>query len=136
MKRSSIARTSGLARAEKPLSRSEALGRGNGRLSRSKPQKAILSPETALAVYTRQHGRCACGCGGTIAPFPIGYHHIFPKAKWPELADVPENVVGLTANCHANHETFARRLHREVIHTAEPLAATEKMRSYLERTYA
>ena len=55
---------------------------------------------------------------------------------WPELVDVAENVLGVTADCHANHESGARRLTLEAVAVALPLATTGPMRSYLERTYA
>src|SRR5256885_2214697 len=62
------------------------------------------------SVKARQGGGGGGGCGGRIAPFPIGYHHVLPKAKWPTLADNSLNIVGVTADCHANHETRAKPL--------------------------
>ena len=102
---------------------------------RRKAKRVGLSPETAACVYARQKGLCCCGCGGRIAPFPMGYHHIWPKAKWPSLIDVSANIAGVGADCHASHETAARRLPRASIAFAEVLAATHEMRSYLDRTY-
>lgn len=88
-------------------------------------------------VVARQHGLCACGCGGKIAPAPIGFHHVLPKGdrKWPELIDVAENVVGLTADCHANHETAARRLTRQAVAIVELLDLDARQLGYLARTY-
>jgi hypothetical protein len=86
-------------------------------------------------VRARQLGLCACGCGGKIAPAPIGYHHIFPKHKWPDLLDIAENVVGLTMNCHAAHETAAKRLKRTAVAVVEQLPLDARQLSYLDRTY-
>lgn len=97
--------------------------------------KPKVSADTVRAVARRTRGRCACGCGGRIAPFPIGYHHVFEKARWPELTDVAENIVGVTADCHANHETASKRLPRAAVAIAEALARTGPMQSYLEREY-
>ncbi len=39
-----------------------------------------------------------------IHPFPnypaTQYHHIFPQSNFPEIADVPENIIALTPNQH------------------------------------
>lgn len=86
-------------------------------------------------VHARQLGLCACGCGGKIAAGPIGWHHVLPKHKWPELIDVAENVVGVTANCHANHETAAKRLTLEAVDAVLGLNLDEQQRGYLGRTY-
>lgn len=86
-------------------------------------------------VKARTKGMCACHCGQRIAVGPIGFHHVFPKARWPELADTPENVVGVAASCHAGHELASRRLPRRAVRVAEPLAHSHAMRSYFARTY-
>lgn len=99
-------------------------------------QRERVSERTVRTVYERQLGYCGCGCGRRIARGLIGYHHVFPKAKWPELVDHPDNGVGVAADCHANHETASRRLPRRAVKLAERLAAgNPRMEAYLEETY-
>lgn len=124
-----------MSRATAPLSRSAPIGKGNGRRRASAAPRAVLSLETCQVVYRRQKGLCICGCGHRIAPFPIGYHHILPKAKWPELIDVAENVVGTAADCHANHETAAKRLTLVHVACVAAVGLDEQQRAYLTRTY-
>lgn len=117
------------------LKRSSSLRRANAPQRRGKAPREGLGRDTAGVVYRRQNGLCCCGCGDPIAPFPIGYHHVFPKAKWPSLVDVAANVAGTAENCHANHEAASRRLPRWAIAFAEGLAVSPAMRSYLDRIY-
>lgn len=130
-----LKRMTPLARPTKPLSRSKGLKRTMRHASPSKAQRAVLSVSTMAVVHARQLGLCACGCGGKIAAVPIGYHHVLPKHKWPELIDVAENVVGVTANCHANHETRAKGLARVAVSLVERLPLDSRQVNYLERTY-
>ncbi len=120
----------------KPLARKSSLSRvgAAGRRRKADPRDRV-SEATIVAVRARQGGLCACGCGRPIAPFPIGYHHVFPKAKWPSLIDVAGNLVGVSAQCHASHETAARRLPRSAVACAEIFAATPQMRRYLDAVY-
>lgn len=96
-----------------------------------------MSREVCERVRYRQRGKCACGCGRRIAPFPIGFHHVFPKGDrmWPELVNEPRNIVGLAADCHANHETGMTRLPRSAVAIAEALVADARMGRYLETHY-
>lgn len=104
-------------------------------LRRQRRQRPLLSPETCGIVAARQHGYCICGCHRRIAQYPIGFHHLLPKQIWPELAVEPDNVVGVAAVCHANHETAARRLPRSACVRIERLARIPTVASYLDRTY-
>lgn len=88
---------------------------------------------TMGAVIRRQEG--VCRCGAPIAAPPVGYHHVFSKARWPELIDVAANIIGVCADCHANHESAAKRLPRDAIAVAEELASTPPMQAYLDRVY-
>lgn len=115
--------------------RSTELRRDTPRGRARRAAKPRLSEEVALVVYKRQDGKCACGCGRVIAPFPIGFHHVFPKQRWPELINVAVNVIGVAADCHANHETGMTRLPRSAVVRAEQLASDPPMRRYLENTY-
>lgn len=130
-----LRRKSGLSRENAGPKRSKGLAKGSGRLKQTRRQKARVSPETVAIVKARQRGRCACGCGRPIAPFPIGYHHTFPKSRWPSLTDIAANIVGLSENCHANHETGAKRLSRQAVAVALPLIADGSMERFIERTY-
>ena len=136
MKRSALKRTASLKRTGAALARRTPLAKGKALRPGKRRQKAQMSRTTAGIVASRQHGLCACGCGEPIGPFPIGFHHVFPKAQFPALADIAENIVGLAENCHANHEARSHRLARSVVAPAEMLAATWPMRNYLARTYA
>lgn len=91
-----------------------------------------MSFDTRMIAFARTEGYCACGCG-KVATDP---HHIFPKQRWPELVDEPDNVVAVYRPCHAAHENAHHRFSRSVCATAERLAVTEPMKAYLNRTYA
>src|ERR1039457_3372305 len=108
-------------------------------LKRSRPKpKPWMSAETRDIAFWRSGGYCACGCGKPVEPDnPACFHHVLPKGtgKWPELADEPDNVVALAVDCHANQEAGSKRLSRKVIASAERLAVTPQMKSFLARTY-
>lgn len=142
MKRTPLARSS-LSRAKAPLKPSKPLNRGSGRLGRKWREKPVLSGETREAVIAAHElkgrglgFRCACRCGRVVDPRnPACWHHIYAKHKFPELFDMPANLVLLAVDCHSSHETAIRRLSRSVIASAEVLATTPQRESYLERTY-
>ena len=98
-------------------------------------RKPQVSKDTIRRVFLRTRGLCCCGCGRSIAPFPMGYHHVWPKARWPDLTDEERNIVGVSEDCHANHESAARRLPRAAIAIAERLPQTPQMERYLDSTY-
>lgn len=128
MKRTRLARKTPLARSKPPK-------RGSGLKPGRRRERPVLSAETASIVHVRQGGKCACGCGQKIAAGPIGWHHALPKHLYPELIDVAENVVGVAATCHANHESGSRRLPRSAVMPVEGLILTGPMRAYLDRIY-
>lgn len=132
MKPGELKRNPAQVRRWQQRSRTKALKGGN-----ANPPRTRWPPREALkVVWLRTGGLCCCGCGEPIAPFPLGYHHTFPKAMWPELSAVLDNIVGVAANCHANQETGFRRLPRKAVACVEHLATTGRMKSYLERSYA
>lgn len=119
-------------RSRKPLERGELKPRPPA----PKPKEQRMDKDVCAQVFWRQQGKCVCGCGRRIAPFPIGYHHILPRQRWPELTNEPDDIVGVAADCHANHETGTTRLPRSACALAERLAICEPRRaSYLNRTY-
>jgi len=63
-------------------------------------------------------------------------HHVFPKQKWPELKWEPDNIIPVCRKCHADHEVAYRRLPRAAVKPAERLATDDRMKAYLDRTYA
>jgi len=84
-------------------------------------------------VHLRTGGHCACGCGkpaSITAP-----HHVFPKSRWPELLNEPDNLIAANADCHARHETAFKRFPRYAIRRAERLASTPAMKAYLDSHY-
>lgn len=97
--------------------------------------KEWLQISTCREVLERQEGFCICGCGRQVAPYPLGYHHVFPKARWPELVNEADNIVGVAGDCHANHEAGSTRLPRRACDRAERLACSPPMEDYLTRTY-
>lgn len=113
-----------------------ALKRTELKQRRRKP-KPRLREETALLVFARQAGGCGCGhdCRLPISPGAIGYHHVFPKSKYPRLVDEADNVLGVNELCHAEHEGRKRKITRAAVARAERLATTGPMESYLDRTY-
>lgn len=102
-------------------------------LRRARRKKARVSPETLRVAFARTGGACAAGCGRR-AEDP---HHCFPKqaSRWPNLVDVPENVIGLCRSCHAEHEAVTRRIPRSAIACAEGLVRDYRMAAYLDRVY-
>lgn len=131
LKRSELRRKTPLGPQKDALRRSKPLARAKGRLARSKAQKPRLSQETRAKAFARTTGLCGCGCGRPADDA----HHIFPKQKWPELADVLENILPAARFCHEGHESAMHRFSRGAVAGAEPLATTSSMRAYLQRTY-
>lgn len=97
--------------------------------------KPRLGLSTCQQVWERQGAFCVCGCGRPISPYPLGYHHVFPKQRWPELVNEADNIVGVFGDCHAAHETGHRRLPRRACGRAERLASSPAMEDYLTLTY-
>lgn len=120
-----------------PIDKPQPRTKTPSRLSRRVKPKAKLSAATRALVWHRSGGRCACGCGGQVDPLnPACWHHVFPKQSYPELIDNPDNIVLVTVDCHANHETAAKRLPMRVTRHAARLAEHDPaMRAYLTRTY-
>jgi hypothetical protein len=90
-----------------------------------------MSNATRAIAKERTGGLCACGCGG----YGWSPHHVFPRQRWPELIDEPDNVIYLDPGCHANHESGSRRVPRSAIRCSEHLARTEPMKRYLDSVY-
>ncbi len=120
----------------KPLAKGKPLQASTALRSAPTRSKKQVHPDVAREVYKRQKGLCICGCGKPIAEGPIGLHHVLPKARFPELAQDPRNIVGVTAKCHANHESAYRRLKRYALAPiVASLLTTAQRRSYFRRTY-
>jgi hypothetical protein len=102
---------------------------------RSRAPRWIPDPSVIQEVFDRTGGSCACGCRRQISPWPIGYHHILPKERWPELVNEPRNIVGVYRDCHANHESGFTRLPMQAVKTVCWLALDGAQRNYLVRTY-
>jgi hypothetical protein len=104
---------------------------------RPRRRKPKLSDATKAIAYHRSGGVCACRCGRRVErDNPAIYHHVFPKQRWPELIDNPDNVVCVAVDCHANHEVASRRLPRRVTRRAALLAeGNPSMLAYLDRVY-
>lgn len=135
MKRSELRRKTPLAPQKEPLRRSKPPGRAKGRLARSKAQKPKLSQETRAKAFARTKGACAVPGCRRRARDP---HHLLPKQdnKWPELADVAENVVGVCREHHEAHEHGnLKRLPWAVVKPVLALPLTAKQIAYLQRTY-
>lgn len=63
-------------------------------------------------------------------------HHVFPKAKWPDLAKLVENLIGVCPGCHADHENAHRRIPLAALpESTIALAEAYGIGWYLERTY-
>lgn len=62
---------------------------------------------------------------------------MFPKRLWPGLANDPDNMVAMTARCHARHETRFLPLSRRALpFEVWRLAYQDDQRTvYLETTY-
>jgi hypothetical protein len=102
---------------------------------KSKPVEHQMDPKVCYEAYLRQGGFCICGCGRRISRFPIGYHHLLPRQRWPELTNDHRNIVGVYEDCHAGQESGMTRLPRSACATVEQLALSPQQLSYLERTY-
>jgi hypothetical protein len=107
-------------------------------LKRTRRKKPQVSDETRAIVISRWDNLgCACGCLRPVNPTnPACWHHVLPKARWPELVDEPDCLVLVAVDCHADHEVASRRLPRRVAARAERLAVTEPQKRYLETHYA
>lgn len=112
------------------------LARSPLKQGRRKPRPTVSETTRRIALH-RTGGRCACGCGRPVEPSnPATYHHVFPKQRWPELIDDPDNVVAVAVDCHANHEAASHRFPRRLTRHAALLAEGDTaMQDYLARTY-
>jgi 5-methylcytosine-specific restriction endonuclease McrA len=65
-------------------------------------------------VYAASPHKCQnCDCGLPKTPSNFLFHHILPKAKYPEFRHTPENIMILCLSCHSKAETnidFAPRI--------------------------
>ena len=46
---------------------------------------------------------CGCGLGNTWKPF--NFHHLLPKADYPQFRHNPDNIAVLCLTCHSKCET-------------------------------
>ena len=74
------------------------------------------------------------------APRIVHLHHVFPVERWPELAKLSANLIGLCHDCHFSHEypgCKPTRIPREALPAeAIALASGDGPRlNYLERIY-
>lgn len=133
MKPSELRRTASLKRQKQPLARSKGLKRGRPRAKRQGP---ILSPSTRVAAFARTKGQCAVPGCKRRAQDP---HHLLPQQanKWPELADVLENVIGVCRQHHDEHEhgNLRNRLPDAITATVRTLDLDTKQLAYLAKTY-
>lgn len=42
----------------------------------------------------------SCGCNLGKEPLTLFFHHLLPKARYPHLRHVPENIVIICPDCH------------------------------------
>lgn len=94
-------------------------------------------PRAARQEVTKRQGdRCLipeCHYRGRLE-----MHHVLPKDDWPDLVQLPDNLVGLCRQCHQRHEMAYRRILRpELPRVALALAEREGPRAlaYVERIY-
>ena len=100
-----------------------------------KPKRKVkpkASFDTMMAVMDRDGVWCS-NCSD--ADLPVQLHHLLPRQRWPELIDVPENMIALDALCHANHTSARRRIPRAAVKASEPLALNDQMKAYLDSRY-
>lgn len=101
-------------------------------LKRGRRQKDPVSLSTRVIAMNRTAYKCSCGCGRMANSL----HHAFPRQRFPELTNEPDNCIPLAWEpCHSNHETALHSLARSVIAPAERLATTSAREAYLDRTY-
>lgn len=95
-----------------------------------------VPPAVRLEAGKRQGGRCIVTECDHRGRFDM--HHVLPKDDWPDLVQLPDNVVAICRNCHQRHELAFRRIRRsELPRAALALAEREGPRAlaYVERTY-
>lgn len=84
----------------------------------------------------RTKGKCAVPGCKRRAQDP---HHLLPQQanKWPELADILENVIGVCRQCHDEHEhgNLRNRLPQSVTATVRTLDLDARQLAYLAKTY-
>lgn len=140
MKRGQMRRKASLKGQNQPLSASKRPRQPLRRAAAPRRQKGQMSSETRAAAMKRDGNRCRC-CGRRATTV----HHIWPRTRWPQLADEEDNLISANWKCHQRHETAFERFKVEVVlEQAERVIAKVKrdgdgyvpsMRSYLRRTY-
>lgn len=93
--------------------------------------KSKVPAGARAAAYARTSGRCLM-CPARA----VQVHHVLPRHRWPHLAKLAANLVGICPGCHDNHERAHRRIPRALL-PAETLtlAESEGLTWYIERTY-
>jgi hypothetical protein len=119
--------------------------RGRGKLKPGKRKVAIRVPDDVrMEVRRRTGGKCTLclhdGLSWHDAGWIVHLHHVWPKAKWPQHAKDPANLMGLCADHHMSHEfpgCKPTRIPREALSLeAMGLAGSDgPMLSHLEREY-
>jgi hypothetical protein len=112
MKRSRLNTDPALVRAWQQRSRERAARR----------RKAKIPIGVREAVRARQKGKCAV-CGWRRIQ---QMHHVLPESRFPQFAQLAENLLGVCVGCHASHEGASRRIPVSVLPVAAlDLAARE-----------
>lgn len=125
------------------------------RPARTGRRKATLKPYVRGRAFGRSHGLCVMclhRAGARVDQMStaalrhlartdqvrraVQLHHVLPEGKWPHLAKLATNLVGVCVACHDEHE----RAHRRIPIAALPgcaiaLAEREGLGWYLDRTY-
>lgn len=150
-----------LRKSRQPLKRGKGLERGRGleRRSRLQPgkrkrrwsppawmRKAVLDRTSGLcSACLVRHGLEAPATGLAVrAALRAGVrrarhlHHVLPRERWPEHEKVAENLMGVCAECHDDHE----RANARIPHEAVPRCALDLARAagpaeadYVAKTY-
>ncbi len=95
------------------------------------PKGGRVPAPARKAAFARTHGACIT-CSARAAQV----HHVLPRNKWPHLAKLAANLVGICAACHDEHERAHRRIPRALLPAAAlALAEAEGLTWYIERTY-
>jgi hypothetical protein len=122
----SLQRGSTFAAERKPLRRVVILGDKANR----KPAPKVPA-EARHGALERTAGRCI-----TCPDRAVQVHHVLPKSKWPHLAKLADNLVGVCVECHARHESAFRRIPRSALPAVTlALAEREGLTWYIDRTY-
>lgn len=60
-----------------------------------------------LEVWTASPHVCQCGCGKSLGrePLTLFFHHLLPKAIYPQFRHTPENIMLLSPDCHSAVES-------------------------------